>query len=82
MVLEARDCFCLEDMFKYCCNVYLLYIKIVLLYGQVSLVKEILNLNYKIFILKKDQIMCPCNKLRKLVANVWPVGRMSLEPFY
>ncbi len=36
-------------MFKYCCNVYLLYFKIVLLYnrylGQVALVKEILNLN-------------------------------------
>ncbi len=36
-------------MFKHCSNVYLLYFKIVLLYGcylgQVSLVKEILNLS-------------------------------------
>ncbi len=49
VVLEACDCFCWEDMFKYRCNMYLLYFIIVLLYGcylgQVSLVKEILNLN-------------------------------------
>ncbi len=25
-------------------------------------------------------MMCSCNQLRKLVAQVWPVGRMSLEP--
>ncbi len=24
--------------------------------------------------------MCLCDQLRKLVAQVWPVGRMSLEP--
>ncbi len=29
-----------------------------------------------------DQIMCSCDQLRKLVAQVWPVGRMSLEPWY
>ncbi len=27
-----------------------------------------------------DQIMCSCDQLRKLVAQVRPVGRMSLEP--
>ncbi len=31
---------------------------------------------------KCDQIMCSCDQLRKLVAKVRPVGRMSLEPCY
>ncbi len=28
-----------------------------------------------------DQMMCSCEQLRKLVAQVRPVGRMSLEPW-
>ncbi len=31
---------------------------------------------------KCDQMMCSCDQLRKLVAQVRPVGRMSLEPCY
>ncbi len=27
-------------------------------------------------------MMCSCDQLRKLVAQVWPVRRMSLEPYY
>ncbi len=27
-------------------------------------------------------MMCSCDQLRKLVAQVRPVGRMSLEPWY